>query len=113
MMEEANTSHNRIQSMTTKAHNVLDKLEATENFLNTHQSSYSFGEVAKPRHDTDSSVSEARRDTETFAVAFRPMLSVAKNGKQHVASWQSNQVYEADIGPTHQRTNPCLLLASL
>ena len=49
-MEEANTPHNRIQSMTTKAHNVLDKLEATENFLNTHQSSYSFGEIAKPRH---------------------------------------------------------------
>ena len=41
------------------------------------------------------------------------MLSVAKNGKQHVASCKSNQVLEPHMGPTHQRTNPYLLLASL
>ena len=31
--------------MSTRAHGVLDRLEATETYINTHQSSYNFGEV--------------------------------------------------------------------
>mmetsp|Transcript_29151 Transcript_29151/g.78218 ORF Transcript_29151/g.78218 Transcript_29151/m.78218 type:complete len:230 (+) Transcript_29151:57-746(+) len=53
ILEEANTSHNRIQRMSTRAHGVLDRLEATETYINTHQSSYNFGEVQKPRHEME------------------------------------------------------------
>ena len=39
--------------MSTRAHGVLDRLEATETYINTHQSSYNFGEVQKPRHEME------------------------------------------------------------
>jgi len=50
ILKEAESSSTKIQSMNARAHRVLDVLENTENYIDEHQTSYNFGEVAKPRH---------------------------------------------------------------
>ena len=41
------------------------------------------------------------------------MLTVDKNGKQHMANCGSNEEYEQKMGRSHQRTNAYLYLGSL